>query len=79
LLDTTVRGRTETVSDNLNPVWNEVFYIPVHNTRETLFLQVCDREASTKDKKLGFTELELSKLITKREDGTIEVAEGIDT
>ncbi|RIA79993.1 C2 domain-containing protein [Glomus cerebriforme] len=79
LLDSTVRGRTETINDNLNPIWDEIFYVPVHSTRETLFLQVWDREINAKDKRLGFTELELSKLIKKQEDGTFEAAENIDT
>ncbi|CAG8444217.1 9112_t:CDS:10 [Funneliformis mosseae] len=78
-LDSNYRGRTDKINDNLNPVWDEVFYIPVHSTKETLIFQVWDYEHNAKDKRLGFTKLEISKLINQREDGTIEAAESIDT
>ncbi|GES95782.1 C2 domain-containing protein [Rhizophagus clarus] len=77
LLDSIVRGRSDFINDNLNPVWDEVFYIPVHSTREVLSLQVLDREVNAKDKRLGFAELELSKLI-REQDGTLVAAERID-
>ncbi len=79
MLDYSTRGRTDFISDNLDPVWDEVFYVPVHNTKETLILQVLDHENNSKDKKIGLVKLELSKLINRREDGTIEPAESIDT
>ncbi|CAI2166045.1 12500_t:CDS:10 [Funneliformis geosporum] len=79
LLDSNFRGRTDKINDNLNPVWDEVFYIPVHSTKETLILQVWDYENNAKDKRLGFAKLEISKLINQQEDGTIEAAEPIDT
>jgi Ca2+-dependent lipid-binding protein len=77
LLDSSPRGRSDFISDNLNPVWDETFYIPVHSTREMLNLQVWDREVNAKDKRLGFAELELSKLV-KEQNGTFEAIASIE-
>lgn len=76
-LGSTARGRSDFVIDNLNPVWDEIFYIPVHSTREVLNLQVMDREINAKDKKLGFADVELSKL-AKEQNGTFEAAEKLE-
>jgi len=76
-LGSTPRGRSDFVLDNLNPVWDEIFYIPVHSTREVLNFQVLDRVLNAKDKKIGFAELELSTLI-KEQNGKFEAAERIE-
>lgn len=77
LLGSTARGRSDFILDNLSPVWDEIFYIPVHSTREVLNLQVMDREINAKDKKLGFAELELSKLV-KEQNSTFEAVDKLE-
>lgn len=67
------RGQTERVDDNLDPVWNQVLYIPVHSKREDLILEVMDYNDNTKDKSLGITDLFLKDLMreVKTEEGQI--------
>ncbi|KAI8971981.1 hypothetical protein BDF20DRAFT_713293 [Mycotypha africana] len=52
-----VRGRTEAVLDNLNPVWDTALYVPIHSIREDLTLEVMDYNELQSDKFLGMTEL----------------------
>jgi Ca2+-dependent lipid-binding protein len=56
------RGRTEVVNNNLNPEWDQIVYIPVHNLREHLLLECMDYQHLTKDRSLGSTELRVSEL-----------------
>ncbi|RUP50358.1 hypothetical protein BC936DRAFT_139503 [Jimgerdemannia flammicorona] len=57
-----IRTRTEIIDNNLNPVWNEVHYVPVHSMKESLVLEVLDWNHMSKDKSLGATELDVRKL-----------------
>ncbi|KAI8070191.1 C2 domain-containing protein [Thamnidium elegans] len=68
-----VRGQTERVDDDLDPVWNQILYVPVHSKRDDLVLEVMDYNDVTKDKSLGITDLFLKDLMkeTKTEDGQI--------
>ncbi|KAE9395950.1 hypothetical protein BT96DRAFT_958377 [Gymnopus androsaceus JB14] len=43
------KGRTEVVNNNLNPVWDQIVYIPVHSLKETLLLECMDYPALDKD------------------------------
>lgn len=53
---------TAVVSDNLNPVWNQVLYAPVHSTVEVVRLEVFDYQNSTNDRSLGFCDIPVSEL-----------------
>lgn len=76
------RGQTERVDDNLDPVWNQVLYVPVHSKREDLILEVMDYNDNTKDKSLGITDLLLKDIMkeSKNEDGQViyESTETVD-
>jgi Ca2+-dependent lipid-binding protein len=67
------RGQIERVDDNLDPVWNQVLYVPVHSKREDLILEVMDYNDNTKDKTLGITDLFLKDLMNevKTEEGHV--------
>ncbi|KAF5003332.1 hypothetical protein F66182_16150, partial [Fusarium sp. NRRL 66182] len=60
LLNGIPSGRTVTFKNNLNPVWDEIVYVPVHNVREKLTLEVMDEENMQKDRSLGEVEIALS-------------------
>ena len=47
---------------DLNPVWDQIIYTPVHSLRETLLLEVMDYQNLTKDRSLGTVELKVSEL-----------------
>jgi Ca2+-dependent lipid-binding protein len=35
-------ARTMVVNENLDPEWDEIVYVPVHNAKEKLVLEVMD-------------------------------------
>ena len=49
-------------SVDLNPVWDQIIYTPVHSLKETLLLEVMDYQNLTKDRSLGTVELKVSEL-----------------
>ncbi|KAI8968003.1 C2 domain-containing protein [Mycotypha africana] len=67
------RGQTEHVDDDLDPVWNQVLYVPVHSKREDLVFEVMDYNEGSKDKSLGITDLHLKDIMkeVKTEDGQV--------
>ncbi|CEP18279.1 hypothetical protein [Parasitella parasitica] len=76
------RGQTERVDDNLDPVWNQVLYVPIHSKREDLVFEVMDYNENSKDKSLGITDLLLKDIMKeiKTEDGQTyyEATETVD-
>lgn len=67
------RGQIERVDDDLDPIWNQVLYVPVHSKREDLILEVMDYNDVSKDKSLGITDLHLKDLMReiKTEEGQV--------
>ncbi|KAF8807280.1 transmembrane protein [Phlegmacium glaucopus] len=62
------KGRTEVVNNNLNPVWDQIIYIPVHSLKENLTLECMDYQNLTKDRSLGSVELRVADLATKADN-----------
>ena len=52
-----VLARTEVMNNNLNPEWDSIVYVPVHNLREHLILEVMDFQNIGKDRTLGTVEI----------------------
>lgn len=69
------KGKTVTFQNNLNPDWDEVIYVPVHNAREKLILEVMDQENLGKDRPLGLVEVATADYIHEAENGEYEVHE----
>lgn len=69
LLSGVEKGRTVTFENELNPDWDEVIYVPVHNTRERLILEVMDQENMGNDRSLGLVEVLASDYIHQAENG----------
>jgi Ca2+-dependent lipid-binding protein len=69
LLSGIEKGRTVTFQNNLNPDWDEVIYVPVHNARERLTLEVMDQETINADRTLGMVEILASDYISQAENG----------
>ncbi|CAG8660182.1 1220_t:CDS:2, partial [Racocetra fulgida] len=64
-----VYGDSHVIYDNCNPVWDQVFYIPVYDVYGQLNLQVFDYNAFFEDTLLGFYIFDLKSVI-KLHDGT---------
>ncbi|KAF8168240.1 C2 domain-containing protein [Crassisporium funariophilum] len=62
------KGRTEVVNNNLNPVWDQIIYIPVHSLKENLMLECMDYQHLTRDRSLGSVELHVADLAAESED-----------
>jgi Ca2+-dependent lipid-binding protein len=70
------KARTVHINNDLNPVWDEVLYVPVHHTREQYVLEVMDYQSHSKDRSLGYTQLNANEFISRNEDGEyLEFAE----
>ncbi|KAK5990308.1 hypothetical protein PT974_08575 [Cladobotryum mycophilum] len=63
------KARTVTCKNDLNPVWDEVLYVPVHSARDRLSLEVMDEEKVGKDRSLGLVELSAAEYIQQDENG----------
>ncbi|CAK7566576.1 MAG: Tricalbin-2 [Sporothrix epigloea] len=70
LLSGIEKARTVTFKNNLNPDWDEVLYVPVHNPRERLQLEVMDAETMGRDRSLGLVEIFAGDFISQHEDGS---------
>ncbi|KAK2462016.1 hypothetical protein APHAL10511_006479 [Amanita phalloides] len=68
LVNGVVRGRTEVINNNLNPVWDQIIYIPVHSLKESLFLECMDYQNLTKDRPLGSIMIDVSELAKACDD-----------
>jgi Ca2+-dependent lipid-binding protein len=78
LLSGIEKGRTVTFQNNLNPDWDEVIYVPVHNARERLTLEVMDQETINADRTLGLVEIAASDYIAQAENGEYLVHDSKD-
>ncbi|KIY68099.1 hypothetical protein CYLTODRAFT_395974 [Cylindrobasidium torrendii FP15055 ss-10] len=65
-------GRTEVINNNLNPVWKQFIYIPVHTLKETLLLECMDYQHLTKDRSLGSIELRVADLAVESDEDTMK-------
>ncbi|KAJ4860825.1 c2 domain-containing protein [Trichoderma breve] len=63
------KARTVTFKNDLNPVWDEVLYVPVHSARDRLTLEVMDEEKVGKDRSLGLCEVSAADYIQQDELG----------
>ncbi|KAG6883467.1 hypothetical protein C0992_008676, partial [Termitomyces sp. T32_za158] len=68
LVNNEVKARTEVINNSLNPVWNEIVYIPVHSSRQSLLLEIMDYQNLTKDRSLGTVDLHLNDLAKPSQD-----------
>ncbi|KAH6906705.1 transmembrane protein [Coprinopsis sp. MPI-PUGE-AT-0042] len=62
------KGKTERVNNDLNPVWDEILYVPVHSLRESIMLDCLDYERMRSDRPLGSAELHVKDLADKTDD-----------
>ena len=63
------KARTVHINNDLNPAWDEVLYVPVHHTKEQYVLEVMDHQSHTKDRSLGYTQLNANDFVHQNEAG----------
>ncbi|KAF0474134.1 kinase-like protein [Gigaspora margarita] len=64
---------TRVIYNNCNPVWEQVFYIPVYNIHENLNLQIFNYNALLNDTLLGFYIFDLKSIIKEYPNNSYEV------
>lgn len=69
LLSGIQKCRTVTFKNNLNPEWDEVFYVPIHSIREKLVVEVMDEENTQKDRTMGQMEISASEYVQQGDNG----------
>ncbi|KAF8954418.1 hypothetical protein BGZ46_002921, partial [Entomortierella lignicola] len=67
--DGEVQARTKTIESNLNPVWNEIFYVTVNSMKQLVDFEVFDYQKVTKDRTLGKASFEAQEVIEELPDG----------
>lgn len=79
LLNGIEKAKTVVFNNDLNPKWDEVLYIPVHNAREVLTLEAMDYEKMGSDRSLGAFDIPLAEYIKEDENGQyLEHSEKVD-
>ncbi|CAG8695139.1 2335_t:CDS:2, partial [Acaulospora morrowiae] len=65
-------ARTSVKHETVNPIWNEIYYVPIYSVNERVFFEIYDENIFVKDKPLGNYTLEAGSLIKRKDDGSIE-------
>ncbi|KAG7697487.1 hypothetical protein KL929_002234 [Ogataea haglerorum] len=71
-----VAAQTPVVKDELNPVFDEVVYIPLISENQKIALDCMDVEKSTDDRLVGSASISLQKYIKRNEHGNYLAYEG---
>ncbi|MBW0500252.1 hypothetical protein O181_039967 [Austropuccinia psidii MF-1] len=58
-----ILARSQIHNNNLEPLFDEIFYVPVHSVKDSIRVEVMDYQHLTKDRSLGIFELEANNLI----------------
>lgn len=64
------RGRTVTIKNEQNPIWDEIIYVPIKTRREMVVLEVMDHQSRTRDRSLGQVQVETSSFIQQDHEGS---------
>ncbi|WAQ89720.1 hypothetical protein PtA15_11A411 [Puccinia triticina] len=65
-----VLARSQIHNNDLDPVFDEIIYVPLHSLKDSFRLEVMDYQHLTKDRSLGHIDLETTKLVTSiKEEG----------
>ncbi|KAJ1327447.1 C2 domain-containing protein [Microdochium nivale] len=75
LLSGIEKARTVTHRNTLDPVWDEVLYVPMHSARDRVTLDVMDAEKMGKDRSLGLIEIIAGDYIQQGEHGEYMINE----
>lgn len=63
-----IRAKTISIDNNLNPFWNQAFFLPVSSLSQIFTLRVMDLNENTDDKELGSTDFQVSTIISKENE-----------
>ncbi|CAB58375.1 tricalbin, C2 domain protein (phospholipid binding) ER-plasma membrane tethering protein Tcb1 [Schizosaccharomyces pombe] len=63
IVGNSVVARTVYTPNNLNPIWNEILYVPIMADTKTIDLEAMDYEESGNDRSLGYASINVQKYI----------------
>ncbi|RLV93103.1 Tricalbin-3 [Spathaspora sp. JA1] len=78
ILNGKLRARTATIEETVNPVWNEVSYLPVANEHQHYLLELMDAEPEGKDRSLGTAAVHITDFLKKDPEGRWLPYDGAD-
>lgn len=65
-------ARSQIHNNNLDPVFDEIIYVPIHSLKDVFRLEVMDYQHLTKDRSLGHMDLETIKLVESITEGGLK-------
>ncbi|KAK3814034.1 MAG: C2 domain-containing protein [Benniella sp.] len=68
------RGATKVINSDLNPTWNEIFYVPINSLKQSFVFECFDFQKVSKDRTLGKTEFSVSEVVEEMADKSGYVA-----
>jgi len=68
------RGATKVIDSDLNPTWNEIFYVPINSLKQSFVFECFDFQKISKDRTLGKTEFSVSEVVEEMADKSGYVA-----
>lgn len=72
-------GRTNTIDNTTNPIWNQAVYAPINSANQRITFEVFDSEDSGKDKSIGFSPITLSEDLIAKEPNSDKWAQKVFT
>lgn len=72
-------GRTKTIDNTTNPIWNQAIYAPVNSPNQRISLEVFDSENSGKDKSIGYSSVKLDESLISKEPNSDKWAQKVIT
>lgn len=72
-------GRTNTIDNTTNPIWNQAIYAPINSANQRVTFEVFDSEDSGKDKSIGFTPITLNEDLIVKESKSDKWAQKVFT
>jgi hypothetical protein len=67
--------RTRTISETIEPEWNEVHYVSIHGPGENITFEIMDENLFVADRPLGTYVFETAKIVNKSEEGFYATSE----
>lgn len=71
-----LRGKTPTIAETCDPVWDSVFFFPIDNEHQHLLLSIMDTEPEEKDRSLGSCAIHVNEFIRKNPKGNLLAYDG---
>lgn len=70
------KAKTSVIENTSNPIWNDVFFLPIANEHQHILMEMIDAEPEGKDRPLGSCAITVKDFLKKNPDGTFLAYDG---